>query len=663
MRGLLRALALLGALGHAGTASAELTAVWALDDGTKIPAGTPGNTPAGTPVSTMGHPLAGGNGVFASDPARISLFGLRNETVAFQVILQGGAGDTGGVTVALDAVGPIDNRNASDDPDRYFVDRYIEIFEQRYLSITERSHSIPWLPGSDAEPAGPTGWVPDALVPHRQAVLVPARQRRGLWIDIYIPRDAPAGVHRGTLTVRVNGQVCGLPACTLPIALEVLPVTLPDTPPVATMLWASAVSADEPERVMSRYFADHATATAADLDAVRRRHHQLARRYRVTLIATEHDGPTEDLRQRLTGEAFTRAAGYTGPGEGLGQDVCGIHVYGGRLTPGEARRWHTWLSEHAPGIDAFLYVVDEPSDPARIPEYNRVAADAEPIDAFVTTHTPLRFPAFDIFAVLPSYHDHLAGPTRRARAAEGKQLWVYNGVRPYSGSFAIDDVAISPRVNPWIQHAHGVPRWFYWEATYYEDFQGGRGHIDVLRQSPSFSNRRGDRVHGDGLLMYPGRDHLFPASDLGIDRPLPSIRLANWRRGIQDAGYLALVRAAGHDAMVDRLVQTMIPRSLDAELHPDDPVSWPEDGERWLAARRSLFETLQRGQPPAMDWATLARPPESWWPGARRQAQRWLTPFLGSPRRRAATALLVVVALGTIAALVLRRRRRRRPAP
>ena len=645
MRGRLQAFALLVALGHAGAASAELTAVWALDDGTKIPAGT------------LDSPLAAGNGVFTANPAQVSLFGLRNETVAFQVILRGGEQDTGGVTVTLDAVGPIDNRDAVDDPDRYFVDRHIEIFEQRYLPITERSHSIPWLPGSDAEPAGPAGRVPDALIPHRQAVLVPAHESRGLWIDIYIPRDAPAGVHHGTLSVRVDGQVCTLPACTLPIALEVLPVMLPDAPPIATMLWASAVATEEPERVMPRYFADHTTAPAAALDAERRRHHHLARRYRITLIATERGGPNEDLRQRLTGEAFTRAAGYTGPGEGLGQDVCGIHVYGGRLTPDQARQWHAWLSEHAPGIDAFLYVVDEPSDPARIPDHNRVAAEAEPIDAFVTTGMPDQFPAFDIFALLPSHH---GGATRAAGA--DKPRWLYNGVRPYSGSFAIDDVAISPRVNPWIQHAHGVPRWFYWEATYYEDFQGGRSHIDVLRQSPSFSNHHGDRVHGDGLLMYPGRDHLFPASDLGIDRPLPSIRLANWRRGVQDAGYLALVRAAGHDEMVDRLVQVMIPRSLDADLPPDEPVSWPEDGERWLAARRFLFETLHQGQPPAIDWTTLGRPSESWSSRARRQVQRWLAPFLSSPKRRAATALGVAVVLGIAIRLVLRWRRRRRPA-
>lgn len=641
MRPPLGALALLGVLAQAGTAHADLAAVWALDDGTKITAGD------------VAHPLARGNGVFSPAPPAVTLFGLRNEIVAFQVILRGGNQATDRVTVTLDAVGPIDNRGATDDPDHYFVDRYIEIFEQRYLHIRERSHSIPWLPGSDAEPAGPTGWVPDALVPHRAPVRVPAGENRGIWVDIYIPRDAPAGVHRGTLTVRVDGQPCALPACTLPIALEVLPVAVPDTPPIPTMLWASAVAPDEPGRVMPRYFADHRHAPEAALAAIRRRHHHLARRYRITLIATEFDEPGEDLRQRLTGEAFSRAAGYGGPGEGVGDDLVGIHVYGGKLTPAQAQRWHDWLLAHAPGAHAFLYVVDEPSDPTKIPEYNRIAAAAEPIDAFVTTAYDPRYGEFDVFAALPSDH----GRAAEAARAAGKPFWVYNGVRPYSGSFAIDDVAVSPRVNPWIQRAHGVPRWFYWEATYYEDFQGGRGHIDVWRDSPSFSNRQGDRVHGDGLLMYPGRDHLFPASDLGVDRPLPSIRLANWRRGVQDVAYLDLVRLAGHGGMVDRLVEAMLPRSLGEVPHPGEPVSWPEDGERWLAARRVLFQSLENDQPPAIDWTILANPPESWWSRARRQVGRWLDPLVRSPRRMAASiAVAVVSSIGII--IVLRRRRK-----
>lgn len=619
--------------------------MWALDDGTKITA------------TDLDHPLARGNGVFSTEPPGVSLFGLRNETVAFQVILEGGAADTDGVTVTLDAVGPIDNRGATDDPDRYFVDRHIEVLEQRYLEIRARSRSIPWLPGSDAAPAGPSGRVPDPLIPHRAPLRVPAGQNRGMWIDIYIPRDAPAGVHRGTLTVRVDGQPCALAACRLPIALEILPAALPDAPAVRTMLWASAVALDEPELVMPRYFEDHRQAAPEALEAVRRRHFHLARRYRVSLISGTEDTPDEALRQRLTGEAFTRDAGYTGPGEGVGQDLYGIHVYGGRLTPAEARQWHDWLRTHAPGVDTFLYVVDEPSDEARFPEHNQVARDAEPIDAFVTSPYDPRFPDFDIFAT-PTQAHH----PDQARAA-GKRLWVYNGRRPFSGSFMVDDVAVSTRVNPWIQHAHQVPRWFYWEATYYDDFQGDRGPIDVHRQAANFSNRDGDLLNGDGLLVYPGRDHLFPESDLGVDRPLPSIRLANWRRGIEDVAYLELVRAAGHQAFVDRLVENMVPRSLGDGVRDDEPVSWPEDGERWLAARRLLFETLRSGQPPAdVDWAALARPPEAWSSRIRRQLRRAADPFVRSPRRRSVTALAAVIGFGVAAIAILRWRRRRRAA-
>ncbi|WP_428268626.1 glycoside hydrolase domain-containing protein [Haliangium sp.] len=644
--GLTAAVAVALGLLWASPATAELASVWAVDDGTKIPA-----TPAG-------HPLAAGNAVFSPDPPAIRLFGLRNETVAVQVILTGGAEATTGVTVTLDAVGPISNAGAVTDPrrdpDRWYVDRHIEIFTQRYVDIERRSHELAWLPDSDAEPAVPVGPMPDALVPHHAPLTVPAGANQGLWIDLYIPRDAPAGVHRGTIAVRVDGQVCELPGCRLPIELEVLAVALPDRPPVKTMLWASVVDLHGPHPGLVRYQAwpSPRAQDQAQAEAIARRHFQLARRYRVTLLSGTAPTPGEDLRQRLSGETFTRAAGYTGPGEGVGQDACGIHFYGGRLSPDQARRWADWLDEHGPGIDRFLYVVDEPSDPGRISHYNQIARDAEPIDAFVTAPYDPRYAEFDIFAAMPEDFDRVA----EARAA-GVPQWIYNGVRPYSGSFVIDDVAVATRVNPWIQYKHDIPRWFYWEATYYQDFQGGRGHIDVWNQAQNFSNRHGDEMNGDGLLMYPGRDLFYPDSDLGIDRPLPSIRLANWRRGIEDVGYLQLVRAAGHDALVQRLLATLLPRTLDQGLRWDDPVTWPEDGAHWLRARRILFDTLARGQPPTdIDWAALARPPEPWTQGTRRWLQRRLRPFVSSPARLLTSVVAGVLILIIVMAVIRRRR-------
>jgi hypothetical protein len=153
------------------------------------------------------------------------------------------------------------------------------------------------------------------------------------------------------------------------------------------------------------------------------------------------------------------------------------------------------------------------------------------------------------------------------------------------------------RANAWIQFKYGIPRWFYWEATYYQDFQGGRGDINVWRDPLNFTNSWGDRVNGDGLLFYPGRDKLFPAEDRGFDGPLPSIRLKNWRRGIQDVEYLTLVRASGRDSVVDAALAELVTDTVLSNTDWDKRSTWSEDGEVWRAHRARLAVVL-RADPP-----------------------------------------------------------------
>ena len=103
-------------------------------------------------------------------------------------------------------------------------------------------------------------------------------------------------------------------------------------------------------------------------------------------------------------------------------------------------------------------------------------------------------------------------------------------------------------------------------------------------------------MNGDGLLIYPGRDFIFPAEDRGIDGPLPSIRLKNWRRGIQDVEYLVLARQAGEGTLADQVIDTLVPRALDDNgLSGGESVPWEEDGEIWLQQRRRLADLF----PPA----------------------------------------------------------------
>ena len=111
-----------------GSARADIAAVWALDDGTKIKA------------DALSHALKARNGTF--DGQTIKIFGARNETVAFQVIVEGGSAATSDVNVTLDAVGTIKNGAVSNDPDTYFVGRNIELFQQVYLNVRKRSKGL-----------------------------------------------------------------------------------------------------------------------------------------------------------------------------------------------------------------------------------------------------------------------------------------------------------------------------------------------------------------------------------------------------------------------------------------------------------------------------------------------------------------------------------------
>ncbi|MFH1131093.1 MAG: DUF4091 domain-containing protein [Pseudomonadota bacterium] len=620
---------------------AEITAIWAVDDGTKIKA------------SDLGSSLRHGNEIFQSETPVVRIFGSRNEIVSFQVILEGGKTATTQVRVSLDSVGSIKNQNVSNNPDTYFLGRHIEIFKEHYLNISTRSQALVWEPWTEAQPKGMEGPVPDALIPLREneTFSVGRRRNQGIWVDIYIPKDAPAGLHKGVMSIDVAGSPCPLPACQLSIELDVLDVSLPDTPTIKTMLWFSGSDNDR-DLMAARYYKNPWEASQQAVEALRQRHFKLSRRHRITLFLGSDKNPNESLKDRMSGKIFTASAGYEGPGQGVKQDMYSIHTYGGKLTKTEPAIWADWFTKYAPHAEYFLYVWDEPNS-NDFPEVNLRAKQAKPVPAF-TTHQYHPEVHVDIYAAAS---DTYSVKTAARAAAKNKRVWIYNGVRPFTGTFIIDDVAISPRVNPWIQYKYKIPRWFYWESTYYKDNQGDRGNINVFQQAQNFRNSDGDKLNGDGLLFYPGRDFIFPEEDRGIDGPLPSIRLKNWRRGIQDVEYLRLAEAAGHKTYVEALLKTMIPKALADETRAGDPVSWPENGEKWIRARRKLFLLLRKGIPPVLQTTDIGKEKESNWQKYIRELKRIKRKWMQGKRR------LLVVAGGAgfgllFVVLFLRRRKK-----
>ena len=538
----------IGAAATSGPAQAQIAEVWSAGDGEKIRPET--------------EPQTSG---------AIELFGMRNETLSFQIVVKAGAEPARDVKLQIEGLD---------------IGR-VSVFRVDAVGVAKRSHGLVWKPGSAAEPTVAVGAIPDRLVPLSadDTVTVPALGQEVFWVDLWVSPKAKAGLHTARLTA-LSDAACE-ERCSLDVAVELLDRTMPDEMRARSMVWFSGADVDE--RVFGRYFSDPKLVEPTKARELRLRHYQLAREHRISLFG-QHEAIDAELDELLSGQAFSEARGYRGPGQGLGLDVLALHAYGGELTQDDAFSLAGEAKKYPDLIDSFVYVMDEPGSEQR-GEINRRVQASRPMESFVTTmYTPKL--ETDIFALLAGMYSR---ENADAGIAAGKKIWIYNGERPFTGSFAIDDVAISPRVNPWIQYKLGIARWFYWEATYYFDFQGKRGAIDVASDALNFTNRHGDRVNGDGLLMYPGRDLLFPANDAGIFGPIPSIRLKNWRRGIEDVEYLVMARAAGFGEQVDALLEAMVPRVVD-QVRATDAVSFPEDGAAWRRARRYLFELLRDGR-------------------------------------------------------------------
>jgi hypothetical protein len=187
-------------------------------------------------------------------------------------------------------------------------------------------------------------------------------------------------------------------------------------------------------------------------------------------------------------------------------------------------------------------------------------------------------------------------PARAAAAsAAGKETWIYAGWRPATGTMLTDTEAVSLRTLGWIAAMAGTRRWFLWETTaWYDGHAGGRGPFDPFVTAETYHNRDGDALMGDGVLLYPGRqlDH-FAEHSVGLVGVLPSIRLKNLRRGVEDAGYLQLARGAS-SVEASAIARRLFPRIL-AEAPVGGPPAWPERGAPFFKARRELADFVAQG--------------------------------------------------------------------
>lgn len=582
---------------------------------------------------------------------KISIFGARNEVVAFNLVLEAPLQNANNVSVTFNSlVGnggykitsvPVTGNNVFNwngrDIELFYID-YLQIkglstdlffdnYDERHIPIRFRR---PWT--GDGEGSGnwqnrpdhdkyyPEIAIPLELVP---SFNITAGNNQSIWVDIYIPKNLPAGLYQGTVVIKESGTTTHQ----VPIELSVLGFTLPDIPSGKTMLVYSV------ENINDRYFAQSEIGPS-DSDyqkslLLANRHFQVAHRHKISLAGnpggyTPVNQMNEVWKDRLNGNLFTPAKGYGGPGVGVGNNLYVIGEYGqwpwrdGTKSQmwSNTDAWVQWFdaANFATPTEYFLYLIDESDNFAEIEQWaqwiNSNPGPGSRLMSMATIDVPKadsQTPSLDIPAswasigITKDWQDASANYLNR----NDKRFYLYNGNRPACGSFATEDDGISPRVMAWAQYKLKIDRWFYWESTYYDNYQGGEGNTNVFERAQTYGSYDTDSdilgqtgwnyLNGDGVLFYPGTDKRFPGDSYNVLGPFSSIRLKLWRRGLQDIDYLTMAAKVDRNR-VDTIVKTMLPKAVweYGVSDPTDPtwlmtdISWSIDPDTWEGARAEL---------------------------------------------------------------------------
>jgi hypothetical protein len=620
-----------------------ITSIWAVDDGIRVMRDEVNHWSKSDTVKNVCWQNGG-----------VTLFGAKNEVVAFQLMISADSATTG-IDVKLEELmnGGAQIKNTSNDPLQY-VGRNIELFVEHYLHVTERmSKFYNRGAGGDgstgAEPATSNfiGWVPDALVPIEAAsktytngqggapFTVGADQVQGVWVDIYIPKTLPAGTFTGNLVVSQTGTVVKV----IPVTLVVYNFALSDDTHFPTIFFGGG----------NNIIAHTGTWEAGDATwwAYVKKYKQMMHRHRQNLIFDmDYATMVANFGQYFTGAGYSSASGYAGPGQDTGDNLYPIGMYCETVDrstyfgpPTEAGfraqsdQWESWFLANAPKTIRFKYAIDEPDANApvnwpvvieRLKWIKNNPGVGKGLKVGVTNRLDPAWQVggawispdpvgngMDIFieaaesAKWTGYHTNkystppVQGMTVEDVRAKGRMIGSYNGYRPDYGLMpALDVPATEHRVPLWVFYRYHTDLYLLWETAYWATKPGSDPITRVGAPNP-WSD---PHAQGAGWI-YSGEDTYFTGDNRGLKGPIASVRMKTFRRGLQDYEYLWMAENVKH-VDVTAMVTDIVPAAYDDNI--TDPryntldaskmyPVWAEDNYRMEAKRKQLAVVLSDG--------------------------------------------------------------------
>ena len=407
-----------------------------------------------------------------------------------------------------------------------FAAENVEAFRQYYI---------------DTQPTSPeyesvSGMIPDALIPlvyeDLNSVDVEAGKNQGFWITVTAPKDQPAGVYTGSVTLTYDGGVTEIP-----VEVEVWDFELPDEPSFASAygLWDSNAW-----KYMTRL---GATEGVEYYDFVQQ-YYEFLLNYRVTptSLPFESTGAQDPVAYAEKIIRFLqehpRASGFQ------------LHLNVSDLIETEqAPQWFITvcniLRENGVLDKAFTYMFDEPGDTGVINDRIKTAVAAvrsgvPDIRNLITTA-----PRESLYGVVDPWCGIWSSKTLmenevRDRQALGEEVWWYGCVGPRAPypTYHTPDALMSSRLVHWMQKDWNIQGNLYWATMLTDKLNEEGDAFDAERNIWSDPNVI-DQSPGDGYLVYVGAKN-----DGVINRniPVPTLRLESIRDGSEDFEYLTILQ-------------------------------------------------------------------------------------------------------------------------
>jgi len=381
------------------------------------------------------------------------------------------------------------------------------------------------------------GWWPDPLLPP-EPFEVKAGEVQPVWLSVRVPEDAEPGLYRGKVTVRAEGQ----PRQSLPLEVRVWDFAIPKQQHLETCF---LLRADE----LARFYRLKSVPIEmfeAWMDFC------LDRRICPALYDWPH---LERDFERLVARQLDRGGAcfgiaYAWPRKGTPEERAKHNEPQIAATRKlyERAKARGWLPK------AYVYCHDEIGkehyDIAR--ELYAALKQATPgLRLMQTFYKDSPVPALDdVLDIWAPVTGRYRKDELQAQQAKGDEVWWYvccGPGKPFA-NLMIEWPGLDHRILLWQTWKLGVTGFLYWSLNCFRDnFKAEPRWPDGPWDPATFVNQQGGRHHGDGQLLYPGPDRL----------PLSSVRLENFRDGIEDYEYLWLLRdaaarlkkAGGHDAL------------------------------------------------------------------------------------------------------------------